>query len=49
LTGFKTTIILDEELLMKLRILHSKMVKDSTGSVSLSKVINGVIREGLKK
>jgi len=48
MTGFRTTIILDEDLLKKLRVLHSKMVKDSTKSVSLSKVINGVIKRGLK-
>ena len=48
MTGFRTTIILDEDNLKKLHVIQSKMIKDSAKSVSLSKVINGVIKRGLK-
>jgi len=43
----RATIVLDDELLKKLRIKQSKLVKTEKGYVSLSRVINDVIREGL--
>ncbi len=43
------TIVFDDELLKKLRNIQAKLVKTEKGSVSLSRVMNDVIREGLKK
>ncbi len=43
----RATIVLDDELLKKLRIKQAKLVKTEKGYVSLSRLINDVIREGL--
>ncbi len=45
----RITIMLDEELLKKLRIKQAKMLKKNNGSVSLSKVINDSLNDSLKK
>jgi len=45
----RVTIKLGDELLKKLRNKQAKLVKTEKGYVSLSRVINDVIREGLKK
>jgi len=43
----RITIVLDEENHKKLRNLQAKKIKESTKSVSFSKVINEVIEKGL--
>jgi len=45
----RITIMLDEELLKKLRIKQAKLLKKNNGSVSLSKVINDSLNDSLKK
>jgi predicted transcriptional regulator len=45
----RVTIILDDDLVKKLREIQSKLIKESTSSVSFSRVLNDVVREGLKK
>ncbi len=47
--GRKITIVLDEELEKKLRLIQSKFVKNSIKSISFSHVLNMVLEEGLKK
>jgi len=47
--GRRVTIVLDSDLMKKLRERQSKLTKKSTGSVSFSKVLNDVLREGFKK
>lgn len=36
----RVTVILDDDVIKKLRILQAKMIKDSNRSVSFSKVVN---------
>jgi len=45
----RVTIMLDDELLKKLRNKQAKMIKTSNGSISLSKVINDYLKGSLKK
>ena len=45
----RITIMLDEELLKKLRIKQAKMLKKNNGSVSLSRIINDYLRDAIKK
>jgi len=40
--------MLDDELKKKLRIIQGKLIRDSKTNVTFSKVINVVLREGLK-
>jgi len=48
-TGHKRlTIVLDDELAKKLRIIQSKKIKKSKMSVSFSSVINEELRKPLK-
>lgn len=47
--GRRITIVLDEELEKKLRLIQSKFVKNSIKSISFSHVLNMVLEEGLKK
>ncbi len=47
--GRRITIVLDEELEKKLRLIQSKFVKNSVKSISFSHVLNLVLEEGLKK
>ena len=44
----KVTIVLDDDLVKKLREKQAKLIKESTKSVSFSKVLNDVLRENLK-
>jgi len=46
--GKRVTIILDDDLLKKLRLLQAKLIKESSTSVSFSKVINEVCKKSLK-
>jgi hypothetical protein len=41
--------MLDEDLMDKLRVIQAKMIQTTTSSVSFSKVINDVLRKGIKK
>ena len=45
----RTTVMIDDDLVKKLRERQAKLIKESTNSVSFSKVLNEVIRKGLKK
>ena len=45
----RITIMLDEELLKKLRIIQAKMLKTQNESISLSRVINDYLRDAIKK
>ncbi len=45
--GKRITIVLDEALVKKLRIIQSKKISKSTNSVSFSSVINEVLRKAL--
>ena len=42
------TIILDDDLLKKLREKQAKLIKESTKSVTFSKVVNDTLRKVLK-
>ncbi|HSB84462.1 MAG TPA: hypothetical protein VLD64_08260 [Nitrosarchaeum sp.] len=45
----RTTFMLDEDVMDKLRVIQAKMIQTTTSSVSFSKVINDVLRKGIKK
>lgn len=45
----RITIMLDDDLVAKLRKLQSEMIKNSENSVSFSRVLNQVVREAMKK
>ena len=45
----RITIMLDEDLVKRIREKQAKMIRESTKSVSFSKVINEVLQQGLKK
>ena len=45
----RITIMLDEELLKKLRIKQAKMLKTQKKSISLSRVLNDYLRDAIKK
>ena len=44
----RLTIMLDEELHKKLREIQAKRLRQTSGAVSLSKVINDTLRKGLR-
>lgn len=44
----RITIMLDDDLDRKLRLLQSKKIRDTSKSASFSHVINGVLRKTLK-
>ena len=46
--GTRITIILDDDLLKKLREKQGKLIKVSTKSVSFSRVLNEILRKSLK-
>ena len=46
--GTRITIVLDDDLLKKLREKQAKLIKVSLKSVSFSRVLNEVVRKGLK-
>ena len=46
--GKRITVILDDEVVKKLRILQSKKISKSIGSVSFSSVVNGELQKILK-
>ena len=47
--GVRITIMLDENLLEKLRSIQAKLIKKNNLGYSFSKVLNNVLRAGLKK
>ena len=46
--GKRVTIILDDDLVKKVHDLQSKQIKDTSESVSFSRVINGLIKKCFK-
>ena len=44
----RITFVLDDDLLKKLREKQSKLIKESTKSVSFSKVVNETLHKGIK-
>jgi len=44
----RLTIMLNSEIAKKLRALQVKKIKESTSTVSFSRIINEVLQEGLK-
>ena len=46
--GKRITIVFDDELIKKLRIIQSKKIAKSECSVSFSRVVNDVVRDSLK-
>jgi len=49
MTKRRITIMLDSELLTKLRIIQSKQIRETNNSVSLSKVIDGLLTKATKR
>jgi len=45
----RTTIMIDEDLDRKLRLIQAKAIQSTTSQVSFSRVLNKVIRTSLKK
>jgi len=43
----RITVVLDDDNIKKLRILQAKKIRESTKSVSFSRVINDVLRKKL--
>jgi len=46
--GKRVTIVFDDELIKKLRIIQSKKLAKSECSVSFSRVVNDLVRDSLK-
>ncbi len=46
--GQRITIVMEESIVKKLRFLQSKQIKESSGSVSFSRVVNDALRKYLK-
>lgn len=44
----RITIMLDDDIIKKLRIIQAKQIKESAESVSFSKVINDYLAKSLK-
>ena len=44
----RVTVILDDDLVKKLREKQAKLIKETVKSVSFSRVLNEVVRKGLK-
>ena len=45
----RTTVMIDDDLVKKLRIMQAKMIQNENKSVSFSHVMNLVLRNVLKK
>jgi len=45
----RVTIVLQDDLMKKLRAKQSKMIQNSNSSISFSKVIDGTLREYIKQ
>lgn len=46
--GKRITVVLDEEIMKKLRIIQAKQIKNSVNSVSFSSILNQELRKILK-
>jgi hypothetical protein len=46
--GKRVTVVIEDDILKKLRIIQAKQIKDSSASVSFSKVINETLKKSLK-
>jgi len=46
--GKRVTVMIDDDLIKKLREKQSKLIKASTDSISFSRVLNETIRKSLK-
>ncbi len=44
----RVTIVLDDDLVKKLRDKQAKLIKESAKSVSFSRVVNETLRKGIK-
>ena len=42
------TLVIDDDLLKKLRSIQAKQINDSAKTISFSKVVNDILRKGLK-
>lgn len=47
--AIRKTIMLDDDLVKKIRAIQSKQLREQNQSISFSNVINQVLKEGLKK
>lgn len=45
----RITIMLEDEVAKKLRVIQSQLIRESPGAVSFSYVINQQLKEGLKR
>jgi len=45
----RITIMIDSELLVKLRIIQSKQIRKTNSSISLSKVIDELLTKAIKR
>ena len=43
----RITVVLDDEIVKKLRSMQSKKIKDTTASVSFSKIVNEALKKSL--
>ena len=46
--GTRITVVLDDDLLKKLREKQAKLIKESVKSVSFSSVLNDTLRKSIK-
>jgi hypothetical protein len=46
--GTRITVVLDDDLLKKLREKQAKLIKESVKSVSFSRVLNDTLRKSIK-
>jgi len=47
--GIRVTVLIDDEIMAKLRNVQAAMIKNSSKSVSFSSVLNQILEEGLRK
>jgi len=45
----RVTIMFNDDLDKKLRLIQAKQIQDTSGSGSFSKVLNEILQQGLKK
>jgi len=46
--SIKVTIVLDDDLYKKIRLLRAKAIQSTTSSVSFSRTVNKILRKQLK-
>ena len=44
----RVTVMIDDDLVKKLRDIQAKQIKESIHSVSFSRILNEVVRKGIK-